>query len=550
MTPAFDPRWRGWLVLPALVVLLPVGTMVALGRFDGLYGQDPFAYYDYAIGPLRASLLRLKPPPPFFWPPGYPLLVALISLAVGPVPLAGQLVSLIAGSLVPVFTALLAREVGEPFVQGSRGAGETRRGGDKETRGDSALLLVTPSPPLLVTPSPPHPLSSAPPHALVAGLLAAFTGQLWQSSAVVMADTTGLAAATLGVWALARYGRRGHLGWLMLAAVALAWAILARWIYGLVAIPCTLYALVVLRRHDGRTALVHGGAAALAAASSLAPVLLPAVTGLLAPTAGPAPFAGDLQVYTWHPLHALRREFVTVDGVPRYRLPNGLYYALAPAHRFYFTPPLAVLILPGLWAVVRRRTPVLLWLIIGWAAIVYGFHAGAPWQNFRFTLAYLPPLAILAAIGVDGMFRIGRGRIRWPVSIYLAVGLIAMAVGGMRLTQGFIDRKHDQLAIVRWVESQAPADARLVTFGLTLTFRHYSRLETLELFELNPEEMAGLLEDNRSTFLLLDVTGVEEQWRGRSPEVNYRWLREGPGLEGLGSRQGYTLFRVRRVVFQ
>ena len=31
-------------------------------------------------------------------------------------------------------------------------------------------------------------------------------------------------------------------------------------------------------------------------------------------------------------------------------------------------------------------------LILGWAGVVYAFHAGAAWQNFRFTLAYLPPL--------------------------------------------------------------------------------------------------------------------------------------------------------------
>ena len=60
----------------ALVLLLglPIVIMgiVTLRRFDGLYGQDAFAYYDYATGPLRAALLSLKLPPPFTWPPGSP----------------------------------------------------------------------------------------------------------------------------------------------------------------------------------------------------------------------------------------------------------------------------------------------------------------------------------------------------------------------------------------------------------------------------------------------------------------------------------------------
>src|SRR5688572_22490395 len=37
----------GWVLLLGLLVLLPVGTIVVHGQFDGLYGQDAFAYYDY-----------------------------------------------------------------------------------------------------------------------------------------------------------------------------------------------------------------------------------------------------------------------------------------------------------------------------------------------------------------------------------------------------------------------------------------------------------------------------------------------------------------------
>ncbi|MFN8542390.1 MAG: hypothetical protein U0232_33545, partial [Thermomicrobiales bacterium] len=100
---------------PALVALIPlillIPALYALARhFDGLYGQDPFAYYDYAIGPLRAALAQPALPPPYYYPPGYPLLVTLATYLVGTRPLAGQLVSLLAGALVPLLTALLAHE--------------------------------------------------------------------------------------------------------------------------------------------------------------------------------------------------------------------------------------------------------------------------------------------------------------------------------------------------------------------------------------------------------------------------------------------------------
>ncbi|HET8627533.1 MAG TPA: hypothetical protein VFL91_08945, partial [Thermomicrobiales bacterium] len=173
------------LALPLLFLaaVVPAGALAAAGRFDGLYGQDPYAYYDYAVGPLRASLLHLRPPPAFYWPPGYPLLVALASFVVGARPLAGQIVSLVAGGLAAVFAALLAHEVWPAL----------------DARGGARARLYGP---------------------LLAGLAVALCGQVWQSSVVVMADTAGLAAATGGAWALARYGRRGDSGgpgWLVLA---------------------------------------------------------------------------------------------------------------------------------------------------------------------------------------------------------------------------------------------------------------------------------------------------------------------------------------------
>src|SRR3954447_22455836 len=98
-------------VLLVLALAVPAGGLALRRGFDGLYGQDPYAYYDYAVGPLRTALLHLSPPPPFFWPPGYPLFVALASLVVGIAPQAGQLVSLTCGALAAVFTLRLAREV-------------------------------------------------------------------------------------------------------------------------------------------------------------------------------------------------------------------------------------------------------------------------------------------------------------------------------------------------------------------------------------------------------------------------------------------------------
>ncbi len=492
-------------LLPALLVLLPVAVLCLAGGFDGLYGQDPYFYFDYAVGPLRASLLALRPLPPFFWPPGYPLLVGLASLVTGPTPLSGQAVSLLLGAAAVVFTHLLAEEVWP------------------RTR------LVP----------------------LAAALLVACHPQVWQSSAVVMADTTGLAAAALGAWALARYGRVRRGRWLWLAAAGFAFAILTRWIYGFAALAAAAYALTLLLgpavagAPPLRRRLLHSAGAAVVGLLLLSPLLVPAAAGPTAPTVESAPFAGSFQVYAWDPLNALRREFTTTDGRLSYRMPNGLYYALAPAHRYYFTPLLAVLLLPGLWAALTHGRRILWWLA-AWAALVWTFHAGAPWQNFRFTLAYLPPLAVLAAVGLDTVLARLRGRWRYLALALFGLGLAAMLVGAVQLTQSFVARKQADLQTVAQVAALLPPEARLLTFNMTFTFQHYSALDTHELYYLSAADLPALLADGRPTYVLVDAANIEAQWGAEPLGVTYRWLRDVRGLEPLAQFGSLTLARVKQ----
>ena len=510
------PAW--WPLALALVVPAAAGSIALLESFDGLYGQDPFAYFGYATGAMRQSLLHLHGPPPFFWPPAYPFVVAVVSLAVGPVPLAGQLVSLAAGALVPVFTALLAREIWSPP--------------ERESRDRSGWVAFAGVP-------------------VIAGVLVACTGQLWQSSVVVMADTLGLAAATAGAWALACYGRRRDLSWLLLAAGLLAAATVTRWIYGVVAAPFAVYALLVACRQQRATALAHLGLAASVAAAVLAPVTVVALRDVVGSDGAHAAFAGDFGVYGgWSPLRAFHREFTTADGTLSYALPTGLYYAVAPARWAFLTPLLAPLIVPGAWAVIRRASAAPVLLLLGWAGAVYAFHAGAAYQNFRFTLAYLPPLAILAAIGLHEVARwLGAVSTRRAYAVaglaaVFAVGLAAMAADGVHSTRNLIAQKNDGLAIVRWTEARVPEDARLITFNLTSTFRRYSRLQTSELYEQEPTRLTVLVASRPAVFLLVDVSSVEGQWRRRSPGRAFRWLERNPGLTPIGAHGGFTLFRV------
>src|SRR5437762_6584102 len=92
------------------------GAIAVVSRFDGLYGQDAFAYYEFARR-LLDSTSRLHLPAPFVWPLGYPALMALAFVLVGASPQAGQWVSMLAGGLVAPLVYLFTREVGEAIPQ-------------------------------------------------------------------------------------------------------------------------------------------------------------------------------------------------------------------------------------------------------------------------------------------------------------------------------------------------------------------------------------------------------------------------------------------------
>jgi 4-amino-4-deoxy-L-arabinose transferase-like glycosyltransferase len=493
------PEARTGLLLGALALTL-YALSSALLRFDGLYGQDPYGYYGYALQ-VEQSIRSLQLPPWYYWPMGYPLLVAAGFALAGAAPLAAQSVSMAAGAGVVVLTWALCRAL----LRQEGLLAEARAG------------------------------------AVVAGLVALACGQLWQWSVTIMADAPALCWACLAAWALVRYARELRWRWLALCAAGLAFALTTRWVYGLLAGPLAAYWLVaVWRLADGgarRAALRHLLAGALLGLALLAPQLLVSA-------AYPQGIVAHQWLTGWSPLNALRSSFVTVDGRAEYPLPVALFYARAAASPRFMAPPLTVLLVLGLLGIVRLR----LWrtgaLALGWGGLMYAFLSGIPYQNMRFALALLPPAAVVAGTG----YALAAGRMpgRWRLAL---IAWVALGVGvGLFYSAGVLGeqarRKDADLAVARWAAAQVAPGAHVLAFEITLTLRHYTALDVHELFDATPADLEMLSDDERPLYVLVDVADLREQWQGRPPERNYRWLRQGPGLDQLGRMGAYTLFRV------
>lgn len=481
-----------------LVALLARISMAVFFQFDGLYGQDPFAYYNYSLE-LRQALGQMQPPPPFFWPIGYPLLVVLATLVTGVRPLAGQLVSMIAGALIAPLVFLIVCEV----KPGAKVGGT------------------------------------------LAGLLAAVSGQLMLSSTVVMSDAAGLAWTTLSAWAMLRYTRALRSGWLVLSAFTLGWAVLTRWALALVALPWALSAFLAWQGASWRwrRMAVAAGLAVLAGGLVLGMQFVPSLGR------GELAHVGDLQVVGWNPANAFKSSIANSDGFFQYERPVGLFYAMPLVEPAFIYPLLTPFLVLGLWSLRVRSRPHAA-LLIGWPLTVYIFLAGIAWENPRFSLAFFPPLAALVGLG----FQLAWDRKRLPTWLRrywrpFLVGWCTLALAGslawtVRDLRKFTSINQARITAALWVTEQVPAGSKVITFDITQTMEHRTELDVEEIYNLDEADLSELLETEKSLYLFLNLNNIQSQWQGKSPQLNYQWLQENTLVREIGRFPPYTLFYI------
>lgn len=481
-----------FLFLFALLVRL---VFVAFSQFDGLYGQDPFAYFNYALS-LRAALAAGQPPPPFFWPIGYPMLILFAAVFIGPHPAAGQLVSLLTGAAIAPLVYLLVLEYGR---------------------------------------EPP----SAPRGALTAGLLAAVAAQLLLSSLSVMADAPALLWATLSALSMIRYLRRLSWQWLALTAVLLAFAILTRWIYALLILPWGFGALLAWRA--ARIPLRQ-----MVVASAIAVAIVGSIFGLHFAadlSRSELSYVGDLAVYSWNPANALQKEMLNADGRFHYEYATGHFYARPTFHPAYIFPLFVPFWLIGLWAM-RRQKPALAVLLVGWPLIVYLFLAGVPWQNWRFPLTFFPPLLVLVGLGVDWVWAWLAIRWRPLLLAYCLVALLGSVFWAVRDVGAFTAWANQSKQMTLDAGRQIPATATLLAFGLTATMQHYTAIDTRELFSLTEQDLQEIMTGETAVYLLINPDNIQTQWAGKSPAQNLAWLQTHTRLTPLAQYDDFVLYQV------
>jgi len=430
--------WPEWLIpffLFLLALLIRIGVIL-FARFDGLYGQDPFAYLDYTRQILARNLSG-----PIYWPLGYPLVAALFTFFLRDPVIGGQAASVALGSAIVPLGYGMIRDLLPDNEKERREVG------------------------------------------LFAGLILLLCGQLLQSSIVLMSDAAALFWATLSAYLLLRYARTRTALLLPLASVALALAIITRFLFIGLILPFGLYALIV-HFHLPPWSLALGPSSIPRPPSSVVRppsfvlglssfvFLLLLLPQLLFSQASAAPIFTHAWLVNWNPLNAFRTAFDNPDGHFDYRLPPALFYAEPAFHPFYLFPLLTPFVFLGVWELRRSRALILLG---GWVLVLYVSLSGIPYENFRFGLAYFPPLALLAALGLHKFSFKNASRVTPHASrVTLFLSILLALPFLYRGLASFLSIKSRELVATHYLQTQVPAHSMVFTFGLTLTLDHYT----------------------------------------------------------------------------
>ncbi len=297
----------------AVVILFVVGLaarIVFARGFDGLYGQDAYAYFNAA-----SQLFTGAPFSPFYWGIGYPALLMIAFALLGVSAWTAQAITIVCGALIAPVMYGIAREL-------------------KQDRGG----------------------------AFFAGLLIVIGAQSIQSSIVVMSDIPAILWAVLSAYCLVRYAKGNRTAWLIGAASFLAFAGITRWLaFALVPV----WAIFILL--SGRRIMLRDSVFAFIAAGL---IIVPQIAfAALHPT----PVIDHAWVQGWSLENAFRKDFINVDGEFHFAVINARFYAAPLSDPVYLSPLLLPLILFGIWRTRQDRAALVLnigWWIVPFVFLI------------------------------------------------------------------------------------------------------------------------------------------------------------------------------------
>lgn len=454
-----------------------------LSGFDGLYGQDPYAYYNYARD-IQAHWSSGATLGAFNWPRLYPFLGALWPSA-DPGPWM-QFLSML-GHAVTLAMCMRLVQAHAPKAR-----------------------LVAPSLFLFV---------GLAPFALRNGLC-------------ILSDSPALGLATAALWMGDRYAREGGGLRLLFAALLTSLAVWMRYPLALVLFfPWLAWVWRMSGRRDWAWGLLALPAFLVGAVPQLFLLPHPASQGL-------THAFQNTQVQQWSLANVFLREFRHLEGNQSFLAPN----LLANVGVFWH-PRFLGLGLVGMWALLRWRR----WGLPSWkwedvASVLLNalFLSGVPFQNARFLLPVLPATGRMLGPAWSAMGERLPQRPLWRGLLFAGILAVQLTLGIYACRVVMAGSAQDR-AIAEALRAQPQSGQRLYEFSLEamLVARDVPLAAANMWYDTLPPPRAGDL-------LVFDLPAFSVQFEGYAPMRNWHRIADHHTLTPLASwNGGWKLYEIR-----
>jgi 4-amino-4-deoxy-L-arabinose transferase-like glycosyltransferase len=469
-------------------------------KFDGFYGQDSYAYYEYSKA-FISSVNNFKIPDNFYFPVGFYLFTYAVNIfTFGNTNIASLIVSLISNSFIPALTFLVSTGLLKNCFS------------EKETG------IIS----------------------LFAAVIMCASGSLIQAGIVIMSDSLGLALALTSVVLLIKYTDSGKLVYSLFSFVFLSLSIMTRYI-NILFIP--LFILIFfsyLHSFKMKVNLKHLFLSLVIAVIVFLPQLyyiLKFGVSYLRPEEGPGQWTTQ-----WSLLNLFKRDFFIADGTFTYTLWNSVYYAAAIFNPMNFLL-FGIFFISGLYFIAVRKYRLLLIIPIAWIFMYYIFLSGMPIQVSRYTMIYSPSVAIIASLGIFETFT----GVKLRKIIFVSLMLILFCSGMYRINNFLVQKERD-MQVVEFVNNNVENKSTLFSFFITGTINHYSPKKSLELYYFNVNKIKGIIDSSMSNvYFVIPETIINNQWKGLTLEQTFSFVKSNYNPEKIGYIDIYTIYCIKKL---
>ncbi|HOY13502.1 MAG TPA: hypothetical protein PLY70_10195 [Saprospiraceae bacterium] len=459
-----------------LLFIIPISILIILRLlgFDGMAGQDGYAYVDYAKN-IRTWFDGGAHPGSFFWPPGYPLFGALLSYLGISIPLSMQLVSCLSLSGVLFYVLKFKTE-------------QNKR---EEVKYDNRIVFS---------------------YLLIFGVFAPY---FLRAGMVTSSDMFASFWVTFSAYYFYDYSQKYRFLSLTLGVLGLCLGVLARYPVIVALLPLALYAIYVWIKSVRKV-------------SHLSVLILPVVVYFIHDLfkGGDVAFLNHHGITKWSWTNAFANSFQTNDGITNHTIPN-IIFIFSPFFHLGFMF-LGFVFVYKLFQDKKIWLPIYLLIISSYLTYAL-FLAGIPDQNARLLLILYPFVLMLCFYGYA---HFSKRALVMKYKFWILISLVIFqallfgramlpSIKRMTLEKRIAERLNNEYTIV----SSEKDSTILYSFDIDIAIK--SRGIPFKSINLFKEVITTF---NAGDYVLFNEDKLKLQWQGLNPMINWEFLKKNQEL--------------------